>query len=91
MDTMREYVSTVSSKGQVTIPVSVRRRLGVQPADAVAFVVTDEGTVEVRAARFTLESVLGSIPALPNESVDLDREIAVAVSDRAKGSHPVPR
>ncbi len=72
---MKAFISTISSKGQVTIPVDVRRRLGVDTADKVAFVLTDEGKVELRPARCTLESVLGSIPALPNESIDLDREI----------------
>jgi AbrB family looped-hinge helix DNA binding protein len=75
---MKERVSTISSKGQVTIPVEVRRQLGVGATDKVAFVMTDAGTVEVRPVRFTLESVLGSLAALPNESVDLDREIAKA-------------
>ncbi len=72
---MKAFISTISSKGQVTIPVDVRRRLGVNTADEVAFVLTDEGKGELCPARFTLESVLGSIPALPNESIDLDREI----------------
>lgn len=78
---MKEFVSTVSSKGQVTLPADVRRQLGVGSADKVAFVVTDTGTVEVRPARFILESVLGSLEALPNESVDLDREIEEAVEE----------
>lgn len=85
---MKELISTISSKGQATIPVEVRRRLGVSASDKVAFVLTDEGTVELRPARFTLESVLGSITALPNESVDLDREIAeareTAIADRMR-------
>ncbi len=72
---MKEFVSTISSKGQVTIPADVRRQLGVGSTDKVAFVLTDEGKVEVRPARFTLESVLGSIAALANESADLEREI----------------
>lgn len=80
---MSERVATVSSKGQVTIPVDVRRRLGVGTADKVAFVMTDDGKVELRPERFTLESILGSLAALPNESLDLDREIAEATSEAA--------
>ncbi len=80
---MKEFISTISSKGQVTNPVEVLRQLGVGTADKVASVLTDEGKVELRPARFTLESVLGSIPALPNESIDLDREIAEAREDEA--------
>ena len=33
--------SAVSSKGQVTIPVEIRRRLGVKAGDRVKFVVKD--------------------------------------------------
>jgi antitoxin PrlF len=75
---MKEFVSTVSSKGQVTIPADIRRRLGVGATDKVSFVVTDDGTVELRPARFSLDSVLGALPALANESVDLDPEIDAA-------------
>lgn len=81
---MREFVSIISSKGQVTIPADIRRRLGVGIAEKIAFVLTDEGRVELRPARFTLESVLGSIPALPNESIDLDREIDEAREEAAE-------
>ncbi len=80
---MKEFISTISSKGQVTIPVEVLRQLGVGTADKVASVLTDEGNVKLRPARFTLESVLGSIPALPNESIDLDREIDEAPEEAA--------
>lgn len=75
---MAEFLSSISAKGQVTIPAGVRRRLGVRPGDRVAFIVTESGTVELRPARFTLESVLGSGPALPDETADLDREIEEA-------------
>jgi len=85
---VKELVATISSKGQATIPVEVRQRLGVGASDKIAFVLTDEGTVELRPARFTLESVLGSITALPHESDDLDREIAeagkIAIADKVR-------
>lgn len=80
---MKELVATIGSKGQVTIPAEVRRQLGVHAADKIAFVVNDEGKVEVRPIRFTLESVVGSIDALPHESVDLDEEIEVATATAA--------
>jgi|HubBroStandDraft_1064217.scaffolds.fasta_scaffold702970_2 antitoxin PrlF len=44
------YTSTISSKGQVTVPVDVRRRLGLKPGDRVRFVVR-EGTVAVEPDR----------------------------------------
>lgn len=78
---MREIVAAVSSKGQVTIPADVRRHLGVGEPDKVAFVIQEDGTVQLRPAQFTLESVLGGIKALPGESIDLDREIEEATAE----------
>lgn len=54
---MKEILSTVTTKGQVTIPVEIRRRLGVAAHDKVAFVLDDDqvrlvrkGSVVVRTA-----------------------------------------
>lgn len=78
---MNRYTATISTKGQVTIPADVRRTLGVDAADKVVFVVTDAGAVELHPVRYTLDDVLGSIEALPGESVDLDSEIEVATAE----------
>ncbi|MDP9372771.1 MAG: AbrB/MazE/SpoVT family DNA-binding domain-containing protein [Chloroflexota bacterium] len=45
---MQELSSTVTSKGQVTIPVEIRRLLKVAPRDKVTFVVEGD---EVRIIR----------------------------------------
>ncbi|QMV18868.1 AbrB/MazE/SpoVT family DNA-binding domain-containing protein [Granulicella sp. 5B5] len=37
--------STISSKGQVTIPIEVRKRLGVHSGDRVEFIEKDGATV----------------------------------------------
>ena len=87
---MKEFHSTISLKGQVTIPADVRRKLGVDATDTVSWVITDAGTVEVRPTRYTLDSVLGSLEALPNETVDLDREIEQAVSEQIARKHQRP-
>ena len=46
--TMNEMHSTVTTKGQITIPVEIRRLLQVKPHDRVAFVVEDETVRLVR-------------------------------------------
>lgn len=46
MDAVLE-MSTLSSKGQVTIPASVRRAIGVRTGDKVLFVRRDDGTVSL--------------------------------------------
>lgn len=77
---MRELISTITGKGQVTIPKTIRRQLGVERSDKVAFILHDSGLIELRPARYTLESLRGIIPALPGrETEDFDDLIAEAM------------
>jgi AbrB family looped-hinge helix DNA binding protein len=51
--TMKEIRSTITKKGQVTIPAEVRRHLGVGAPDKVTFVIDEEdGSVRLRAPRY---------------------------------------
>lgn len=57
--------STVSSKGQITVPIEIRHRLGLKEGDRVEFVF-EEGKTVLRPARpatnpFT--AYLGALPA----------------------------
>ncbi len=38
-------IAKVSSQGQITIPVEIRKRLHLKPGDKVAFVTSQDGTV----------------------------------------------
>lgn len=78
---MIEIHATVSSKNQITLPAEVRRRLGIGPANKVAFVFDEGGSVEFRLAKYDIESILGSLPALPNQSDDFEREIEEATAE----------
>jgi len=40
---MEEMITTITAKGQVTIPVSLRRKLHLEPSDRVAFVLDGDG------------------------------------------------
>jgi antitoxin PrlF len=56
---------TISSKGQITIPIEIRKRLGVKPGDRVEFV-NDEGKeilrpVQPEESPFT--KFIGCLPA----------------------------
>jgi len=44
------HFSTISSKGQLTIPQEIRKRLGLETGDRVEFVV-EEGRTVIRPAR----------------------------------------
>ena len=45
-----EKQARITSKGQITVPLAVRRALGVQPGDALMFE-TDEAGMRVRPVR----------------------------------------
>jgi len=51
--------STVTSKGQVTIPKPIRKALRVEAGDPVEFVVDAQGRVVVRAAKSAIEELKG--------------------------------
>ncbi|HWK00224.1 MAG TPA: AbrB/MazE/SpoVT family DNA-binding domain-containing protein [Xanthobacteraceae bacterium] len=40
--------STLTSKGQITLPVELRRRWGLKPGDRLDFTLEDDGRVVVR-------------------------------------------
>jgi AbrB family looped-hinge helix DNA binding protein len=79
--TTKEMLSSVSPKGQITIPVAIRRLLGVKPKDTVAFAIKD-GQVTISPARFSLESAFGSLE-LPRGVEDFDQLIQEAKEERA--------
>ena len=53
--------ATVTSKGQVTIPKAVRDALGIGVGDRVAFVVRDDGVVELRPETVDLKALYGAL------------------------------
>ncbi len=72
-DQVREYVSTVTPKGMVTIPQEVRRSFKIKPKEKVVFRATKD-TLEIKPL-MTLEDVMGSVPPLsPPKSLKQIRE-----------------
>jgi antitoxin PrlF len=81
---MAAFTAKISRKNQITLPAEVRRHLGVGAFDRIAFVFTERGTVEVQKLRFDLESIIGSVPALPGASLDFEQEIEEATAEEAQ-------
>jgi antitoxin PrlF len=70
-------MSTVSTKGQVTIPVDIRKDLGLKPHDRVSFVKINGNTVIRRVkSLYELKGFAGK--ALPIEEEERLMEEAVA-------------
>lgn len=81
---MREFVSTVTSKGQVTIPAAIRRHIGIDGQHKIAFVLEDDGQVTVRTAVHTLRSIRGAVaPITGRRTIDFDDQIADAIEEEA--------
>lgn len=74
----KETVSTISSKGQVTLPVEVRKHLGVEVNGKVAFVIEPTGDVKVTHVKYPyIQSLRGVAGALKQPlSFKQMREIA---------------
>jgi AbrB family looped-hinge helix DNA binding protein len=81
---MRQFVSNVTSKGQVTIPAAIRKQLGVGAPDKITFVVEDDGRVAVQRSKFTIRDFRGIVPAIPGRTTsDFEDQIEDAMEDEA--------
>ena len=66
---MRDLTRSVSPKGQVTIPLAVRRRLGLKPKDRVEFSMVGD-SVKIAPARSRVDLSYQAIPALARSLTD---------------------
>jgi antitoxin PrlF len=57
--------STISSKGQITVPLEIRNRLGLREGDRVEFVVEEDRTTirPARAPENPFAKYVGALPA----------------------------
>jgi AbrB family looped-hinge helix DNA binding protein len=53
--------TTMTSKGQTTIPKEIRDSLGLQPHDKLTFSLLSDGTVIMRAKKGSIRSVYGML------------------------------
>jgi len=74
--------ATMTSKGQVTVPQSIRRQLGIGPGDRLSFNARDDGVLEVRPETGDLLALAGSLkPRVKGVSLaDMDDAIARGAS-----------
>jgi antitoxin PrlF len=76
----RQFIATVTSKGQVTIPAEVRQQLRLSPQDKVIFRI--EGSrVELEPLPMTLEDAYGSVTPL-NRPEDFESLRRIAREER---------
>lgn len=76
--------STLSSKGQITIPREVREELGLEEGDKLEFLVEADGSVRLRPVTASARELYGLLkrPGRPPVSVDeMNRGIAEHVAE----------
>ncbi|RIK45219.1 MAG: AbrB/MazE/SpoVT family DNA-binding domain-containing protein [Chloroflexi bacterium] len=78
---MQQIVTTMTRRGQITIPDEVRRLLRLKPHDKVAFTI-ENGEVRLVPVAFTLETAFGSVPPLRTGD-DIEEQIRNAKDERA--------
>ncbi len=63
-------VATLTVKGQITIPVEIRQRLGLRTGDRLEFVITDEKRIEMIPAGGSVRQLRGMVPK-PKKALSL--------------------
>jgi AbrB family looped-hinge helix DNA binding protein len=88
---MAIYDAKTSRKGQATIPIEIRKLIGLEPGGSVQFVTTPEGDVRLVARKSSLRHLKGLFGPLP-APINIDDAIAETVARRTdpKRTDPDP-
>lgn len=77
--------ATITSKGQVTIPATVRQALGLDPGDRIEFVEIDKGKFAIVPATRSIQELKGIFQDRRRKPVSIE-EMNAAIAHRASGS-----
>jgi antitoxin PrlF len=79
---MKEFITTITSRGQVTIPAEIRKYLGITTNDKIGLVIDDDGVVRIRVHRYpTMASLRGAAGRL-NKPLSWKEIQKIAQEDR---------
>jgi antitoxin PrlF len=79
---LNSVTAKVTSKGQITIPVEIRRSLGLKSGDKLRFEQTDKG---IRLLKDSSESVFEKYRGIGNSVVGSGREAIAAYMKELRG------
>ncbi len=77
--------ATLTSKGQITIPVQVRTALGVDAGDRIEFVETEKGQFAIMAANRSVRELKGMLRVKRKRPVSIE-EMNRVIARRASES-----
>lgn len=69
-------ISTITHKGQTTIPIQIRSYLGIQPGDKVEFFVDDDGRVVLQPLTADVTQLKGMLPK-PKKPISIEKMNAI--------------
>jgi AbrB family looped-hinge helix DNA binding protein len=76
MATTPSFSAVVSTKGQLVVPVGIRRRFGIKPGTAIRFIERDGEILFQPVTREFIRSLQGSLRANGSATEDLLRDRA---------------
>lgn len=82
-----KYTTSVTQKGQATIPLAIRKRFGIRPRSKVVFEVTDKNEVLIKPVQdfFTMK---GSISTRKPFDIDaMDKAVLKAIKQSYAKKH----
>lgn len=77
------WIVPVSSKGQVTLPVAVRRTLGVVPGKHRIVLQKKRDSFSIQSAPMTLYDLKGFLSTHPKHAIPVQRVLDIARKKRA--------
>lgn len=84
---MKELLSVVTRKGQITVPAELRKALNLKEGDKVAFVLEPDGAIRLTTPRYpTIASLRGAAGRL-KKPLSWDKMVATAREDNLKGKY----
>ena len=72
------YTTSISSKGQTTVPIDIREELGAKPGDQLVWRKDEDGRITVRAKNKSIWDLQGMVPKpkKPVSIAEMNRVIA---------------
>ena len=82
-------LSTLTSKGQITLPKAIRDKLGLDAGCQLRFELLPDNTIQARPVRADVRSVRGLLKSPLREALTVEAEEA-AVASHLASKHPRP-